>query len=200
MAIMNPFAKKTPEEEDPKKNPAAADEEKPADGAAATPEGETPAVSDDDIDARIAKALESQMEQITASINSQLKDAVSEVQRFSSMSPEEQSNYTQQQKTDDLARREADITRRELSASAKDTLASRGLPAGLAEVLNYTDADSMNASIAAVEKAFNEAVQAAVAERLRGGKTPTKAKPESEETRLDDRIAKAMRGGLSGIV
>lgn len=196
---MNPFAKKTPEEEDPKKNPAAAGEEKPADGAA-TPEGAPSAVSDDDIDARIAKALESQMEQITASINSQLKDAVSEIQRFSSMSPEEQSNYAQQQKTDDLARREADITRRELYASAKDTLASRGLPAGLAEVLNYTDEDSMNASIATVEKAFNEAVHAAVAERLRGGKTPTKAKPESEETRLDDRIAKAMRGGLSGIV
>lgn len=47
-------------------------------------------------------------------------------------------------------------------AEAKNTLAEKKLPAGLAEVLNYADADSCSKSIEAVEKAFQEAVKAAV--------------------------------------
>ena len=45
-------------------------------------------------------------------------------------------------------------------------------------MLNYTDADSCSKSIAAVEKAFQEAVEAGVQERLKGGVPPTKA-PEN---------------------
>ncbi len=45
---------------------------------------------------------------------------------------------------------------------------------GLAEILNYTDAESCKSSMA-VEKAFQEAVEAAVEEKLKGGKPPKKA-------------------------
>lgn len=66
-----------------------------------------------------------------------------------------------------IAAREAEITRRELRAAAIDTLAQKGLPRGLEAILTYTDADSCNASIDAVEKVFREAVQEGVNERLR---------------------------------
>ena len=78
--------------------------------------------------------------------------------------------------------REAAITRKELMAEAKNTLAEKKLPVGLAEVLNYADADSCNKSITAVEKVFQQAVEVAVNERLKGGKPPKKA-PENEVTR-----------------
>ena len=65
-----------------------------------------------------------------------------------------------------IAAREAEITRRELRAAAIDTLAQKGLPRGLEAILTYTDADSCNASIDAVEKVFREAVQQGVNDRL----------------------------------
>ena len=60
------------------------------------------------------------------------------------------------------------LTRRELKAEAVETLTEKGLPAKLAEVLDYTDADKCSASIEAVEAAFRAAVQQGVNERLKG--------------------------------
>lgn len=66
-----------------------------------------------------------------------------------------------------IAQREAELNRRELRATAIEDLRKRGLPTSLEIVLNYTDADVCNASIDTVEKAFREAVQQGVDERLR---------------------------------
>lgn len=86
------------------------------------------------------------------------------------------------------------ITRKELMAEAKNTLAEKKLPVSLAEVLNYADADTCNDSISAVEKAFQEAVEAAVNERLKGG-TPPKKAPEGENS-LEKQIEAAMARGF----
>ena len=85
----------------------------------------------------------------------------------------------QQKKEKELSDREAVITRKELMAEAKNTLVEKKLPVSLAEVLNYADADTCNKSISAVEKAFQEAVEAAVNERLKGGTPPKKAPQEN---------------------
>ena len=84
-----------------------------------------------------------------------------------------------QKKEKELSDREAVITRKELMAEAKNTLVEKKLPVSLAEVLNYADADTCNKSISAVEKAFQEAVEAAVNERLKGGTPPKKAPQEN---------------------
>ena len=97
----------------------------------------------------------------------------------------------QQKKEKELINREAEITRKELIAEAKNTLAEKKLPVGLADVLNYADADSCNKSISAVEKAFQEAVETAVQDRLKGGKPPKKA-PENNDD-LEKQIEEAMR-------
>ena len=61
---------------------------------------------------------------------------------------------------------------------AKEQLADKGLPVTLAEILNFSDAESCNKSIETVEKAFQAAVEKAVEDRIKGGK-PIKKAPSS---------------------
>lgn len=68
---------------------------------------------------------------------------------------------------DAIARREAELTMRELRAEAVDTLAQKGLPTQLADILNYKSAEDCNASIAKVEETFRAAVQEGVNARLK---------------------------------
>lgn len=125
-----------------------------------------------EFDRRVQKALGTAKEKWSALMD----DKLSEAEKLSKMNKEEKAEYMRQKQERELRDREAAITRRELMAEAKNTLAEKKLPAGLAEVLNYTDADSCNKSIAAVEKAFQEAVEAGIQERLKGG-TPIKKAP-----------------------
>ena len=109
------------------------------------------------------------------------------------MNAEQKAEYEQQKKLDELAKREKDITTRELKAQAYETLAEKSLPKELVDILNYTDADSCNKSIAAVEKAFQTAVEKAVNEKLRGGNPPNGG---SNNNALQEQIAKAVRGQI----
>lgn len=131
-----------------------------------------------EFDRRVQKAINTALTNAQQKWQALADDKLSEAEKLAKMTKEEKAQYLQQKHEKELADREAGITRRELMAEAKVTLAGKNLPIGLAEVLNYTDADSCNKSIAAVEKAFKEAVQAAVEEKLKGGKPPKKA-PES---------------------
>lgn len=69
-------------------------------------------------------------------------DKLSEAEKLAKMTKEEKAQYMQQKREKELADREAAITRKELMAEAKNTLASDGLPQELAEVLDYSDADT----------------------------------------------------------
>lgn len=117
-------------------------------------------------------------------------DRVSEAEKLAKMTDGEKAQYLQQKREKELADREAAVTRKELMADAKNTLAEKKLPVGLAEVLNYTDKDTCSKSIEAVEKAFQEMVEAAVNERLKGDKPPRK--PGDEDETLEKQIEAAM--------
>lgn len=56
----------------------------------------------------------------------------------------------------DLAKREQDLSRRELHMTARELLSEKGLPVQLFEALNCTDRETLEKSIATVEKIFNE--------------------------------------------
>lgn len=99
---------------------------------------------------------------------SKLEAAKTEAEKLAKMNADQKAEYERQKREDELAKRESDITRRELRATALETLADKKLPLSLAEILVFTDAESTNASLDAVEKAFREAVEAGVNERLRG--------------------------------
>lgn len=101
-----------------------------------------------------------------------LDEAKTEAEKLAKMNAEQKAEYEKKKQDDALAKRESEITRRELRATALESLAEKGLPKTLADILDYADADSTNKSIETVEKAFRDTVEAAVNERLKG--TPPK--------------------------
>lgn len=128
-----------------------------------------------EFDRRVSKALETNRTKMQADIEKQIADAKTEAEKMAKMNADQKAQYEREKQEKELADREAAITKRELTATAKEQLAEKGLPISLAAILNYTNAEECAASIDAVGKAFQEAVEKAVTDRLAGGKPPKKA-------------------------
>ncbi|MBS6559247.1 MAG: DUF4355 domain-containing protein [Clostridiales bacterium] len=141
-----------------------------------------------EFDRRVQKALETQK----AKLEIFYDDKVSEAEKLAKMNKKEKNQYLQKKQEKALEERERAITKRELMAEAKNTLAEKKLPVHLAEILNYTDADSCKKSITAVEKAFREAVEVGVQDQLKGSVPPKKAQTESNL--LEKQIEALMMG------
>lgn len=144
-----------------------------------------------EFDRRMQKAMNTAVTNAREKWQIMTDDKVSEAEKLAKMTAQERAQYLQKKKEKELADREAQITKRELMATAKNMLTEKGIPLELAEFLNYTDADSCNKSIAAIEKAFQSAVEKAVEDRLKGGNPPKKAGGSSEKT-LEEQVKEAM--------
>lgn len=123
----------------------------------------------------------------------ELTDKQTEAEKLASMTEKEKKAYQDKKREDDLNKREAAIVKRELTAQAKSTLTDRGLAPALSDFLDYTDADSCNKSIDKLQEVFQAAVEKAVDEKMKGGKTLKKA-PDNETQALQDEILKNMKG------
>lgn len=121
-------------------------------------------------------------------------EKLSEAEKLAKMTEDEKTKYLQQKREKDLTAREAAVTRKELMAEAKNTLVSDNLPVELAEVLDYTDADSCMKSMEKVKTAFQKAVESAVEEKLKGGKPPKKAPGTDAQEALEKQVFNAMMG------
>jgi len=88
-----------------------------------------------------------------------------------------------------LARREAELARRELHAKALDTLSARQLPAELAELLDYADEARCTASLVRVQKTWQQAVQKGVEARVAGAAPRTGAGKSGMRTSMRDAIS-----------
>lgn len=128
-----------------------------------------------EFDRRVQQAVSTAVSEAQEKWQLLTDDKLSEAEKLAKMTKEEKARYLQKKKEKELTDREAAVTRKELMAEAKNTLAEKKLPVELAEVLNYTDAEACKSSIAAVEKAFQKAVETAVDERLKGGEPPRRA-------------------------
>lgn len=148
-----------------------------------------------EFDRRVQKAIDTAVSNAQQKWQALTDDKLSEAEKLAKMNKEEKAAYMQQKKEKELSDRESAVARKELMAEAKNTLAEKKLPAGLAEVLNYTDAESCNKSIAAVEKAFQAAVEAAVQERLKGGE-PMKKAPESDADSMEKQVEALIMGRM----
>lgn len=137
-----------------------------------------------EFDRRVQQAINTALTKQKSKYEALMDDKLSEAEKLAKMTKDEKQEYLSRKHEKELADREAAITRRELAAEAKNTLAEKKLPAQLADVLVYTDAEACSKSIEAVEKAFNEAVAAAVEEKLKGGKPPKRG--DSDTTQYDE--------------
>lgn len=125
-----------------------------------------------EFDKRIAKSLETAKAKWDAEVQKKIDDAKTEAEKLAKMNADQKAEYENQKKLDDLVKREKDITTRELKAQAYETLAEKGLPKELINILNYESADACNKSIESVEKAFQTAVEKSVNDKLRGKGDP----------------------------
>ena len=137
-----------------------------------------------EFDKRVAKALETAKTKWDTDKATELENAKTEAEKLAKMNAEQKAKYEEDKKIKELEKREKEITTRELKAQAYETLAEKGLPKDLVEILNYSDAESCNKSIEAVEKAFQSAVEKAVNEKLRGKNPPKDGGKSSGATTL----------------
>lgn len=135
-----------------------------------------------EFDKRIAKALETAKGKWEVDYQAKIEEAKTEAEKLAKMNADQKAEYEAQKKLDELAKREKDITTRELRATAYETLAEKNLPKELVDILNYSDAEQCNKSIEAVEKAFQSAVEKAVNDKLRGGNPPKGGQGNNSES------------------
>ena len=105
----------------------------------------------------------------------------SEAKKLAKMNADEKKDYQLKQREQELADREAEITRKELTAEARSMLSERDLPVELVDVVNLTDADSVTESINAIQKSWEAAVQKGVSDRLKGSAPIKSAQPNQQE-------------------
>lgn len=136
--------------------------------------------------ARERRAAEERIEQAR-------EEARSEAERLAQMNEAQRAEHERQRveqaardREAAIAQREAELNRRELRATAIEDLRKRGLPTSLEIVLNYTDADACHTSIDTVEKAFREAVQQGVDERLRQSGVTVRAGNAPDYAKMPD--------------
>lgn len=147
-----------------------------------------------EFDRRVQKAVNTAVKNAQEKWQALADDKLSEAEKLAKMTKEEKAQYMQQKKEKELTDREAAITRKELMAEAKNTLASDGLPQELAEVLNYSDADTCKKSMEKVKEVFQRAVETAVEEKLKGGKPPKRATGGDAQKALEDQVYNMMMG------
>lgn len=135
-----------------------------------------------EFDKRVAKALETAKGKWETDYQAKIEEAKTEAEKLAKMNADQKAEYEAKKKLDDLAKREKDITTRELRATAFETLAEKNLPKELVDILNYSDAEQCNKSIEAVEKAFQSAVEKAVNDKLRGGNPPKGGQGNNQAT------------------
>lgn len=147
-----------------------------------------------EFDRRVQKAVNTAVTKAQEKWQALADDKLSEAEKLAKMTKEEKAQYMQQKREKELTDREAAITRKELMAEAKNTLASDGLPQELAEVLDYSDADTCKKSMEKVKEVFQRAVETAVEEKLKGGKPPKKAPGGDAQKVLEEQVYNIMMG------
>ena len=147
-----------------------------------------------EFDRRVQKAVNTAVTKAQEKWQALADDKLSEAEKLAKMTKEEKAQYMQQKREKELTDREAAITRKELMAESKNTLASDGLPQELAEVLDYSDADTCKKSMEKVKEVFQRAVETAVEEKLKGGKPPKKAPGGDAQKALEEQVYNIMMG------
>lgn len=130
-----------------------------------------------EFDRRVQKALET----AKSKWEKDAEEKTSEAAKLAKMSAEQKAEYERKRQEAAIAEREAAVVKRELMAEAKGTLSDKGISPSLAEFLSYKDAESCNKSIDTLASAFETAVQKAVEDRIKGGKSPKQAPEEGQD-------------------
>ncbi len=129
-----------------------------------------PTPGNPEFDAAVSKAVEKALEnndkKWASKIEQATADAKSEAEKMAKMNEEQKAEYERKQLEEGFAKREAELTRRELRAQSATQLAQDGLPTELVEVLDYSNADNCQASYLKIKDVFQKSVEKAVNKKL----------------------------------
>lgn len=164
--------------------------------SAAKTEAQVKTFTQEEVDKIVSDRLARQAKQSEKKFTQEEVDQIvstklSEAEKLAKMNAEQKAKYAQEKHEKELAEREAALTKRELTATAKEILTSKGLPAELAEIADTSSADKCTASLEAIEKAFSAAVQKAVNDRLKAD--PPKKGDANKGTQQCSSLAEALR-------
>ena len=134
-----------------------------------------------EFDRRVNKAIETAKTKWDADAKAQADEAA----KLAKMTADKKAEYEREKREKELADREAAIVKRELHAEAVTQFTEKGLPAGLADILDLTSADNCKKSMEAVEKAFNEAVEKKVNDKLKGSTPKTGGSNQTGDSFLE---------------
>ena len=130
---------------------------------------ESRSFTQEDIDRIVAQRLARVQREAEQRVNRARSEGRAEAERLARMTETERREHDERavrEREAELSSREAEIARREMRAEAREKLAAKGLPRELAELINYSDAQSCGDAIDALESAFRSAVQRGVDERI----------------------------------
>ena len=119
------------------------------------------------VEQAVERAVEKLRREAEERVNQARGEGRIEGERLAGMSEDERRRYEDGEREAELNRREAELAKRELRAQAVDELVARGLPGELGQLIDCTDAQSCAEGVDALERAFREAVQRGVDERIR---------------------------------
>ena len=166
--------------------------------------GDTPAEKDGALGGESAKQEPEAKTYTEADLQAKLEAAKAawaaeqeEKARLAKLSPEERAKAEDAAKDKKLADLEALLLQRNLKDSALAKLEKEGFPTALADILTYTDQESMEKSLERVQDVFKASLEAAVKERLRGKTPEGLGGAATAENAIKDQIAKNIRGGLN---
>ena len=147
-----------------------------------------------EFDRRVSRALETARGKWAQETKQKIERARAEAEQLARMSGEERMAHDFAQREAALNEREQKIVRRELRAQAARMLSERSLPMALADALNYESEDQVSLSMDAAEKAFREAVQLGIEERMRGSVPSIARSGKSGEMSDDEYYRSRIRG------
>lgn len=146
-----------------------------------------------EFDKRITKAVNTALENERNRQQIITDDLKDEVLRVSKMTDAEKDAYFKAKTEKEAAKKEAELTRRELTLDARAALQDKGMPASFVDLLNYESKEACTKSIDTLQAAFAEAVQAAVDERLKGKTPPKDAHTEGDNKTTEEQEAEKIK-------
>ena len=128
-------------------------------------------------DRRVTSALQKQQ----AKNDAKMKEA----QKLAQMSEQQKYEYALEQREAAIAAKEKELALAENKAEASKILAEKGIDVALVDFVVAEDAETMNANINLLDKAFKKSIKAEVERRL-AGNTPKKGLPVNKTITKDD--------------
>ncbi len=119
-------------------------------------------------DRRVQEALKTAQTKWEKDLEGKLQEVRTEAERLATLTAEEKKAEEDKLRAEELARKDKELTYRELQLEAVAELNKRKLPVGFAKMLLGETAEDTLKKITTFEKEFTEAVDAEVSAKLKG--------------------------------